>query len=186
MNALRVDWSKVLTTGQIARMCNVAPRTVSKWCDERGLRHHKHAVSGDRRVRRADLVAYLQRTGWPVPPELSPVVLTFGLRHGEAVPGGVACRDAVEAGAVIATQVVAAAVVGDADGLGVALAACRGVRERHPGARVVLVVAEDVDPAGVDRRWCGEVVGRPADWPAVVAGLDLESLGVVNGQFARE
>ena len=39
-----------LTTGKAAKICNVAPRTVSKWFDEGTLKGYKLANSEDRRI----------------------------------------------------------------------------------------------------------------------------------------
>jgi len=40
----------VLTTGQVAKICNVAPRTVSKWFDSGQLRGYRIPGSKDRRI----------------------------------------------------------------------------------------------------------------------------------------
>lgn len=50
----------VYTTGAIARICCVAPRTVSKWFDAGKLRGYRIPGSLDRRVQHHDLVAFLR------------------------------------------------------------------------------------------------------------------------------
>jgi len=45
-----VSHKKVLTTGEVARICNVAPRTVSKWFDSGQLRGYRIPGSKDRRI----------------------------------------------------------------------------------------------------------------------------------------
>lgn len=48
-----------LTTGDIALICEVAPRTVSKWIDGGVLKGKKLPMSNDRRVERSDLIAFM-------------------------------------------------------------------------------------------------------------------------------
>ena len=40
----------ILTTGEVAKICNVAPRTVSKWFDSGQLRGYRIPGSKDRRI----------------------------------------------------------------------------------------------------------------------------------------
>lgn len=56
---------KVFTTGQIAKICKVAPRTVSKWCDTGRLNHYRIPGSMDRRVPREELLKFLKAHGMP-------------------------------------------------------------------------------------------------------------------------
>src|SRR5512140_1444860 len=46
----------VLTTGEVAKICNVAPRTVSKWFDSGSLKGYKIPGSKDRRIPVAQLI----------------------------------------------------------------------------------------------------------------------------------
>lgn len=57
---------KVFTTGQIAKTCNVAPRTVSKWIDSGQLKGYRIPGSKDRRVPRANLIKFLKEHGLPL------------------------------------------------------------------------------------------------------------------------
>lgn len=54
---------KVFTTGEVARICQVAPRTVSKWFDMGRLKGYRVPSSGDRRIPRQDLIAFLREHG---------------------------------------------------------------------------------------------------------------------------
>lgn len=54
---------QVFTTGQIARICFVAPRTVSKWFDTGRLKGYRIPGSNDRRVRRKELIEFLKENG---------------------------------------------------------------------------------------------------------------------------
>lgn len=53
----------VFTTGQIAKVCRVAARTVSKWIDSGELAGYRIPGSLDRRVNRDDLLDFLKRNG---------------------------------------------------------------------------------------------------------------------------
>ncbi|MFB3891691.1 MAG: helix-turn-helix domain-containing protein [Phycisphaerae bacterium] len=57
---------EVLTTGDVARMCHVAPRTVSKWVDTGKLRGYRIPGSRDRRVPLANLLAFMRTHGIPL------------------------------------------------------------------------------------------------------------------------
>ena len=56
----------VLTTGDVARICNVAPRTVSKWFDSGQLRGYRIPGSKDRRIPLAQLVRFMRAHGIPL------------------------------------------------------------------------------------------------------------------------
>lgn len=60
----------VLTTGKVAALCGVAPRTATKWCDADGLPHWKLPCSPDRRIFAHELRAFLLRHNAHVPAEL--------------------------------------------------------------------------------------------------------------------
>ena len=50
----------VLTTGQVAQICNVAPRTVTKWFDAGQLKGYRIPGSRDRRIPSNELVRFMQ------------------------------------------------------------------------------------------------------------------------------
>jgi excisionase family DNA binding protein len=56
----------VLTTGQVARICNVAPRTVSKWFDSGVLRGYRIPGSKDRRIPLQSLIRFMKAHGIPL------------------------------------------------------------------------------------------------------------------------
>ena len=62
-NAERKD---ILTTGQVARICRVAPRTVSKWVDTGKLRGYRIPGSRDRRIPAEQLAAFLRAHNMPL------------------------------------------------------------------------------------------------------------------------
>ncbi len=56
----------VLTTGEVARICNVAPRTVSKWFDSGQLKGYRIPGSKDRRIPVANLIQFMKSHGIPM------------------------------------------------------------------------------------------------------------------------
>jgi len=63
---------KVFTTGQVATICKVAPRTAAKWFDSGRLKGYRIPTTsdghkgGDRRVTRESLIAFLKEFGMPL------------------------------------------------------------------------------------------------------------------------
>jgi len=55
----------VLTTGDVAKICNVAPRTVSKWFDSGQLRGYRIPGSKDRRIPVTELVKFMKVNNIP-------------------------------------------------------------------------------------------------------------------------
>ena len=55
----------VYTTGQVAKLLHVAPRTVSKWFDAGRLGGYRIPGSQDRRIPKDALVAFLKENGMP-------------------------------------------------------------------------------------------------------------------------
>lgn len=56
----------VLTTGEVARVCNVAPRTVSKWFDSGALKGYRIPGSKDRRIPVSELIKFMRAHGIPM------------------------------------------------------------------------------------------------------------------------
>ena len=56
----------VLTTGEVARICNVAPRTVSKWFDTGQIKGYRIPGSKDRRIPMSELVRFMRQHGIPM------------------------------------------------------------------------------------------------------------------------
>jgi excisionase family DNA binding protein len=50
----------VLTTGQVAQLCNVAPRTVTKWFDSGQLGGYRIPGSKDRRIPQNELIRFMK------------------------------------------------------------------------------------------------------------------------------
>jgi excisionase family DNA binding protein len=56
----------VLTTGEVAKICNVAPRTVSKWFDSGQLRGYRIPGSKDRRIPLSQLMRFMRAHNMPL------------------------------------------------------------------------------------------------------------------------
>lgn len=56
----------VLTTGEVARICNVASRTVSKWFDSGQLHGYRIPGSKDRRIPVSSLIKFMKSHGIPL------------------------------------------------------------------------------------------------------------------------
>lgn len=56
----------VLTTGEVARICNVAPRTVSKWFDTGTLHGYRIPGSKDRRIPLGQLIRFMKQHNMPL------------------------------------------------------------------------------------------------------------------------
>jgi len=57
---------RVLTTGQVAKLCQVAPRTVTKWFDGGRLKGYRIAGSRDRRIPVKELMRFMRGHGLPL------------------------------------------------------------------------------------------------------------------------
>lgn len=57
----------VLTTGDVAKICNVAPRTVSKWFDTGQLKGYRIPGSKDRRIPVSELIRFMKAHNMPAP-----------------------------------------------------------------------------------------------------------------------
>ena len=64
-NARTINGRAVLTTGQVAEICHVAPRTVSKWFDAGRLGGYRIPGSRDRRIPVEQLLAFMHAHGIP-------------------------------------------------------------------------------------------------------------------------
>lgn len=56
----------VLTTGEVARICKVAPRTVTKWFDSGQLHGYRIPGSKDRRIPVSQLMRFMRQNNMPL------------------------------------------------------------------------------------------------------------------------
>lgn len=64
-NTPTINGRAVLTTGQVAEICHVAPRTVSKWFDAGQLGGYRIPGSRDRRIPAEQLLTFMEEHGIP-------------------------------------------------------------------------------------------------------------------------
>jgi len=62
MNGKRKD---ILTTGQVAQICKVAPRTVTKWFDSGQLKGYRIPGGRDRRIPTSELLRFMKSHNMP-------------------------------------------------------------------------------------------------------------------------
>ncbi len=102
---------RMLTTGQLAKLFRVAPRTAAKWIDSGALKGWRFPGSQDRRASLSQAIDFARRHGIPVEGLGSDLVVTaLVLTHDDALaarveealqPAGwhvVRCRESFEAG----------------------------------------------------------------------------------------
>jgi CheY-like chemotaxis protein len=173
----------VYTTGDVARICQVAPRTVSKWFDTGRLKGYRIPGSLDRRIPRDSLIEFMRSHGMPLG-ELGAVqggkVLIIGMADAEreAVEKlldasgmtTVTAQSAFEAGALAMEQRPQCVVIDAAIGTEEArmIASYFKSKGRDSNTRVVGLVSDDeiADPTTV--RVYDETFRRPFD-PALLA-----------------
>jgi len=156
---------KELTTGEVAKHCGVAPRTVTKWTDSRRLKAYKLPGSGDRRIVQGDLIDFLREYQMPVPVELLPAeVLIYGNCLKEAKGTAV---DAYTLGILCGRANVGCVAFCDSCGIAHAESTASRVRTELPDTVLVFVVSEDQtgykSPVGL---W-DKVFVRPCNWSQV-------------------
>ena len=62
-----------LTTGDIAKYCDVNLRTVIRWVNKGSLKAYKLPGRGNNRIKVTDFLAFLVENGMPIPDELKPI-----------------------------------------------------------------------------------------------------------------
>lgn len=144
-----VSGGRFFSTGQVAVLVGVSPRTVAKWCDTGALEYLRLPDSRERRIPRESLRRFLGDRAWPDPlgdagggaVPLRPVLL-YGLAEGVTAAGRHVRRE--ETAFDVALQIQAS----------------------PPAVIVVDVGAVGPEAAGELRRWVG---GRPRPRPSLVA-----------------
>lgn len=158
----------IYTTGHVSKICCVAPRTVSKWCDTGRLKHFRIPGSQDRRIVRADLIRFLDQYGMPKPPELmDPAILVVGMPGLRLIDGlrTYHAPNAFAAGALSVQHrprviVVDVTATGRLDAR--TIAACASASEPRPW----LVAVSDEPVPGFDRT-CPAAGVEAAIWEAL-------------------
>lgn len=175
---------RVFTTGMVAAICRVAPRTVSKWFDAGKLKGYRIPGSQDRRIPREQLVKFLKEHGMPLydlEEDETCNVLLVGLGEhltgqlAELLPTAEGFRLEVvdslfDAGLLAHEFKPAAAVVDGSVGRSGMARVAAGLRaDGTAGAWLVAVVGEDVGADTEAAADYDDVFVRPVD-PAAIAG----------------
>jgi len=174
---------RVLTTGEVAKICHVAPRTVSKWFDSGKLRGYRIPGSRDRRIPVKDLIDFMRLHGIPLSEldggicrvlvvDLAP---TDGLAEAMMGTGRFDVRtthDGFEAG-LLATRFHPHVVVLDTTAdVAEATAICRSIHNASDVHATVIAAADGSDQTRQSLRGNGfdAVIAKPFT-PAQLAGV---------------
>jgi len=169
----------VLTTGEVARICSVAPRTVTKWFDTGKLRGYRIPGSRDRRIPRSQLIAFMRAHRLPL--ERLDGGLCRVLLLAARAPEGLAeamnatgryevhqAAGAFEAG-MVAQRIRPHAVVVDAADEREALAFCRCVKQAEDFQAIALALVAPLDEQRAQRLVAGGFDGWLAAPPTPAA-----------------
>lgn len=173
----------VYTTGDVARICQVAPRTVSKWFDTGRLKGYRIPGSLDRRIPRDSLIEFMRSHGMPLG-ELGVVqggkVLIIGMAAAEReavekllIASGLTTASAInvfEAGAMAMEHRPQCVVIDASIGVGEAhmIATFFKSNGRDNNTRVVGLVSDDEATDPNTSLYYDEKFRRPFD-PALLA-----------------
>lgn len=184
---LPVSSGNVYTTGQVARIAKVAPRTASKWFDRGEIKGYRLPGSNDRRVAQAELIAFLDAHG--IGHKLNqtrPVVMIGFAPHEVALMitalDGVtvyATNGVFEAGVIIGEQNPRAILVDLSHPHARHIASVMLMRYADKGAKVIAVGGEDGTANVRDLTMDGfhEVLFRPMHYELIASHIVAETKG---------
>ncbi len=123
----------VLTTGQVAKICKVAPRTVSKWFDSGQLRGYRIPGSKDRRIPLNHLIKFMREHGIPL----------NGLEVGAVK---IVVVDSDDASCQLLREALNPSAGFDVTTVGTAFEAGIAIESHHPAIVIVDVSLPDIKP----------------------------------------
>lgn len=140
---------KIFTTGQVAKICRVAPRTVSKWFDSGRLKGYRIPGSQDRRIPREQLIRFLKEHGMPLSgldagSEVIGVYLGDPLKVGD---GYIPNVNPFDAGQMVSENKVRAILVGCREGFDTAQAFVNSVHKADVGTPLAIILPDDKSKA---------------------------------------
>lgn len=137
---------ETFTTGEVAKLLHVAPRTCTKWIDSGALQGWRIPGSKQRRVHASAIVRFAREHGMPCPACLEQQLLLVGLPLALAAawPEATVAASLVEAAFLINPEasrhcIVLDAVLGRSD----CQRAGKAIRQRLPQARLLALASED-------------------------------------------
>lgn len=139
-----------MTTGQAAKECRVADRTLAKWMDSGKLKGYYLPGSRERRFLKSDLLEFMRQHKIPPSRELVDCVeggtdIVYGLDTSyEPGTDVLVFDDPFELGYRVATLNPKRVVICDCDGIVMMARAVRFFKFRFPRAEIVLVIGDDV------------------------------------------
>ena len=143
----------VLTTGDVARICHVAPRTVSKWFDNGQLKGYRIPGSKDRRIPLSELIRFMKVHNMPTAElavgKIRVLIADSNVQTASSLSSVLksradydvqTARSSFETGAIVrtfSTHVLLVSLVGEGiDAMGV----CKGIRE-NDDLRTIKIIA---------------------------------------------
>lgn len=166
----------VYTTGDVARICQVAPRTVSKWFDTGRLKGYRIPGSLDRRIPRDSLIEFMRAHGMPLgelSAKASGRVLLIGLADLERLAlerdlqiMGIehqSAASAFESGAAAAAMKPQCVVIDAAIGAREAGAIAKILKKGSPNIRTIALLSDDTPTEVWDPAWFDDRFRRPFD-----------------------
>ena len=178
----------VLTTGQVAQICNVAPRTVTKWFDSGQLRGYRIPGSRDRRIPTNELVRFMKAHDIPTDDleigKMRILIVDTDLATAQMLGKGLETRrnyevhiasNSFDAG-LIAQKSTPHVIIINLMGHNIdASQICKYVRgnEELSGARIIAIaehLSQNEQKALVQKGY-DAVIADPTDVPAVIAAI---------------
>ena len=178
---------KVFSTGQVAKICKVTPRQVSKWFDSGRLKGYRIPGCKDWRIPKEYLIRFLQEHGMPLG-ELEDEVLAKVLVvtqdrpmleamerewQSDCFSKVVSAASGFEAGIQVVGFRPDAVVVDFSIGRSEALQICNNLRRnaQFENAIVICVLPEPEEAVNFDRTIINEVWRKPLDAPLLAERL---------------
>lgn len=174
---------QLFTSGDVALICRVAPRTATKWFDHGLLGGYKIPLCNDRRVPRSDLVKFMTEKGIPLgilastdryrvlgigdfPPAVCSLLIAEGIEFRP-------CGFLFEAGHLAATMLPDCVLIDFYMGRAESIQVARFIKSLSNATKVIGVVAEDETDLEFVRSAAGfdVLVKRPVAWSDVVGQL---------------
>ncbi len=179
----------VLTTGDVAKICNVAPRTVSKWFDSGQLKGYRIPGSKDRRIPLHELVRFMKAHNMPTGTlsvgKLRVLVIDSDAHSRDAMVNGLDAKDRYEVQAAGSTFETGAAIQRftphvvlvnllahgiDAGGI------CRSIRDNEEYATIKLIALanqlSEPEAAALIQKGFDGYVSNPSDATEVIRKIE--------------
>lgn len=174
--------NEFITTGYVAHLLCVAPRTVCKWVDTgklKGFRYPNTNVSDKpqlehRRIKMTDLIKFIEERGLPLPKRLEQLLtpkwqISYGLTldQRDRLFGNLAFDCPFAFGVAVESygfDRIKLAVIGESHGLSSAVQAATIVRRNNPSAKVFVLSEDKVDGDFTH-------VQSPVDWSKLLCDM---------------